>query len=86
MKTIRPIYPFGPAVGKWKSQGTVAETFARIRQQLAQQPREGNEVGFPQLETKQPKGRRSYPNGVKRRYLGQSATRAGLRTVMVATH
>jgi hypothetical protein len=54
MKTIRPIYPFGPAVGKWKSQGTVAETFARIRKQLAQQPREGNEVDFPQLEMKQP--------------------------------
>jgi hypothetical protein len=48
MKTIRPIYPFGPAVGKWKSQGTVAETFARIRKQVAQQQAVGNEVGFRQ--------------------------------------
>ena len=28
---IRPIHPFGPPVGKWKSHGTVAETFARIK-------------------------------------------------------
>jgi hypothetical protein len=28
---IRPIHPFGPPVGKWKSHGTVAETIARIK-------------------------------------------------------
>jgi hypothetical protein len=33
---IRPIHPFGPAVGKWKSHGTVAETFARIRREQQQ--------------------------------------------------
>jgi len=55
MKAIRPIYPFGPAVGKWKSQGTVAETFARIRKQLAQQQDVGNEVAFRNLGTQQPR-------------------------------
>jgi hypothetical protein len=54
MKAIRPIGPFGPAVGKWKTQGTVAETFARVRKQLAQQPRAGNDVGFRKLGMKQP--------------------------------
>jgi hypothetical protein len=32
-----PIYPFDPVVGEWKSQGTVAETFARIRTQFVEQ-------------------------------------------------
>ena len=54
MKAVRPIYPFGPAVGKWKSQGTVAETFARVRKQLAQQPRAENEAGHRNLGTTQP--------------------------------
>src|SRR5690348_2404389 len=37
MKSIKPIHPYGPPVGKWKSHGTVAETFARIRREQAQQ-------------------------------------------------
>ena len=31
MKPIRRIYPYGPAVGEYTSNGTVAETFARVR-------------------------------------------------------
>ena len=34
--TIKPIHPFGPPVGKWKSHGTVADTFARVRREQQQ--------------------------------------------------
>ena len=36
MKTIRRIYPYGPAVGEYSSKGTVAETFARARSHQVQ--------------------------------------------------
>ena len=36
MKPIKPINPYGPAVGKWTVHGTVAETIARERKRLAQ--------------------------------------------------
>jgi ABC-type protease/lipase transport system fused ATPase/permease subunit len=41
---IRPIHPFGPAVGKWKSHGTVAETFARIKRELQQAEQQSKAV------------------------------------------
>lgn len=34
MKPIKPIYPYGPAVGKWTIQPTVAQTIARERRRL----------------------------------------------------
>ena len=42
-KTIRRIYPYGPAVGEYTSKGTVAETIARVRKQLGK-PESTNDV------------------------------------------